>query len=138
MYRSGDLGSWRPDGTIEYIGRNDSQVKIRGFRIELGDIECHLATIAGVREAVVLAREESGEARLVAYLTSEEGAQLSAAALKAELLKRLPVYMMPSDFVFLPQMPISGSGKIDRRALLAPGLSHSSSTVSRAASSRSP
>ncbi|MGO4780764.1 hypothetical protein AB4084_35330, partial [Lysobacter sp. 2RAB21] len=74
MYKTGDLGRWRADGTIEYLGRNDAQVKIRGFRIELGEIETQLAACEGVREAVVIAREDSpGDKRLVAYLLAHDG-----------------------------------------------------------------
>lgn len=121
MYRSGDLGSWQPDGKIEYRGRNDSQVKVRGFRIELGEIEHHLAAIDGIREAIVKVSEDSpGEARLVAYLTENEGAGLTTPVIRRELLRRLPVHMVPTDFIILPQMPLNGSGKIDRKALPLP------------------
>jgi amino acid adenylation domain-containing protein len=121
MYRSGDLGLWHPDGTIEYLGRNDSQVKVRGFRVELGDIEAHLAACPGVREAVVVVRKDSPEdARLVAYLTAEEGVQLSAPKVRALLAQRLPIYMVPNEYVILSHLPLSANGKIDRKALPAP------------------
>ena len=101
MYRTGDLARWAADGSIEYLGRNDDQVKIRGFRIELGEIEARLAPAEGVREAVVIAREDSpGDQRLVAYWLADEGAAPTCAQLRA-LLQRLPEYMVPSAFVRL-------------------------------------
>ncbi|HZX27798.1 MAG TPA: amino acid adenylation domain-containing protein, partial [Telluria sp.] len=123
MYKTGDLGRWLTDGTIEYIGRNDFQVKIRGFRIELGEIEARLASCAGVREAVVIAREDSpGDKRLVAYLIAdpELGQPLAAAELRSELAASLPEYMLPAAFVQLDAFPISPNGKLDRKALPAP------------------
>ena len=118
MYRSGDLGRWLSDGKIEYRGRNDSQVKVRGFRIELGEIEHHLNNVDGVREGVVLsAADASGDIRLVAYVTADEGVELTAAKLRGELLRRLPVHMLPSEYQILRQMPLNGSGKIDRKSL---------------------
>ena len=118
IYRSGDLGRWREDGTVEYRGRNDSQVKVRGFRIELGEIEHHLSEIVGVREGVVLALQDaSGDAKLIAYVTQNEGSELTAQSLRGELLRRLPIYMVPSDYQILLQMPMNGSGKTDRKAL---------------------
>ncbi|OUM08469.1 non-ribosomal peptide synthetase [Pseudomonas syringae] len=122
LYKTGDLGRWMADGRLEYAGRNDFQVKIRGFRIELGEIENALLACPGLREAVVIAREDNpGEAsstRLVAYVC---GAATSAEALREQLLKRLPEYMVPSAFVQLDAMPLTANGKLDRRALPAPG-----------------
>ncbi|HLD68435.1 MAG TPA: amino acid adenylation domain-containing protein, partial [Pseudomonas sp.] len=121
LYKTGDLGRWLPDGNLEYLGRNDDQVKIRGLRIELGEIEALLAACPGVREAVVIAREddEASGKRLVAYLC---GKPASAEQLRAELLKRLPDYMVPSAFVQLDALPLTPNGKLDRRALPAPSL----------------
>ncbi len=122
LYKTGDLGRWKADGSLEYAGRNDFQVKIRGFRIELGEIESALLASGSVREAVVIAREDNpGEAsssRLVAYVCGEP---TSAEELRALLLKRLPEYMVPSAFVQLESMPLTANGKLDRRALPAPG-----------------
>ncbi|MCF5710655.1 amino acid adenylation domain-containing protein, partial [Pseudomonas syringae] len=121
MYRSGDLGRWLADGNIEYLGRNDDQVKLRGFRIELSEIESQLAACPGVREAVVLVRElRPGDKRLVAYLTAQEGVELSAAQLREQLSQRLAEYMIPSAFVTLARYPLTPNGKLDRRALPAP------------------
>jgi amino acid adenylation domain-containing protein len=128
LYRTGDLARWRPDGTLEYLGRNDFQVKIRGFRIELGEIEAQLARFPHVRDAVVVAREDSpGEKRLVAYLTPRDAARddstlLNAEALRTHLKSAMPDYMVPSAFVVLESLPLTSNGKIDRRALPAPGV----------------
>lgn len=120
LYRSGDLGRWRSDGTIEYLGRNDQQVKLRGYRIELGEIEAQLSRHAQVKEVVVLAREdEPGEKRLVAYVTAREG-ELSIETLRAQLQGMLPEYMVPSAYVVLAQLPLTPNGKVDRKQLPAP------------------
>ncbi|WP_141554442.1 non-ribosomal peptide synthetase, partial [Xenorhabdus kozodoii] len=124
MYKTGDLGRWLPDGTIEYLGRNDFQVKLRGFRIELGEIEARLTQCDGVREAVVIARaDEPGQKRLVAYLRPEDGMVLVPAALREQLSQHLADYMLPSAFVTLETFPLTPNGKLDRKALPAPDVS---------------
>jgi len=118
--QTGDLGRFFADGNIEFLGRNDFQVKIRGFRIELGEIESRMLEHPGVREAVVLAREEGGDKRLVAYYTVAEGAEMGAEALKAHLACTLASYMVPAAYVQLSALPLTPNGKLDRQGLPAP------------------
>ncbi|MBZ5509457.1 MAG: amino acid adenylation domain-containing protein, partial [Acidobacteriia bacterium] len=126
MYKTGDLGRWLVDGTIEFLGRNDDQVKIRGFRIELGEIEARLAECAGIQQAVVVAREEGGgEKRLVAYYTSSERSDAGKESvgpeqLRAQLAPQLPEYMVPAAYVRMEKMPLTTNGKLDRKALPEP------------------
>jgi amino acid adenylation domain-containing protein len=121
MYRTGDLSRFRRDGAIEYLGRNDFQVKIRGFRIELGEIEAGLHACEGVADAVVLAREDRpGDMRLVAYVVPKDGAEPTPASLREQLARGLAEHMLPALFLFLPALPVSANGKLDRRALPAP------------------
>ncbi|HKV06574.1 MAG TPA: amino acid adenylation domain-containing protein [Thermoanaerobaculia bacterium] len=120
LYRTGDLARHREDGAIEYLGRTDYQVKVRGFRIELGEIEAALLACPGVREAAVAVHErEDGHRRLVAYLAAGDPAP-GVEALRSLLGKRLPDYMVPALFVPLPALPLTPSGKVDRRALPPP------------------
>jgi amino acid adenylation domain-containing protein len=123
LYRTGDLGRWRSDGTLEYLGRNDYQVKIRGYRVELGEIEAQLARHAQVKEAAVIAREDApGERRLVAYVTRRDQGDPTVEELRAHLKAVLPEYMVPSAIVMLECLPLTPSGKLDRRALPMPEL----------------
>ena len=119
MYRTGDLVKKRPDGKLDYLGRADFQVKIRGHRIELGEIETALETAGGIRQAVVIAREDQpGDVRLVGYVTAD--GPVDEAALKAGLAAHLPEVMIPAHLVRLDTFPLTPNGKVDRKALPAP------------------
>ena len=121
LYRTGDLARWQPRGTVEYLGRLDHQLKVRGFRIEPGEIEAVLASHPGVREAVVVARGgEVGDRRLVAYVVPAGDAPPAAGELRRHLGERLPEHMVPAIYVPLPALPLTASGKVDRRALPTP------------------
>ncbi len=122
LYRTGDLARHAPDGTVEFLGRLDHQVKIRGHRIELGEIEAVLGQQPGVREAVVIAREDSpGDRRLVGYLRALPGQAISIANVRAALRDKLPEAMVPSHLVVLDAFPLTPNAKIDRKALPPPG-----------------
>jgi len=130
MYRTGDLCKWQSAGVIEFLGRNDFQVKIRGYRIELGEIEAQLLQHAGITDAAVVAREDiAGEKRLVAYYTcrqqspwTREGVEQTVRSeeLRAHLSAALPEFMVPAAYVKMDRLPLTPSGKLDRKALPAP------------------
>ncbi|HLP60503.1 MAG TPA: amino acid adenylation domain-containing protein, partial [Candidatus Deferrimicrobium sp.] len=121
LYHTGDLARWLSDGNIEFLGRIDQQVKIRGFRIELGEIENRLLNYPGIKEAIVLAQEESsGDKYLCAYIVSSS--EYEAAGIREFLLKGLPDYMIPSYFVSLEQIPLTPNGKVDRNRLPLPQI----------------
>jgi amino acid adenylation domain-containing protein len=121
LYKTGDLARYLPDGHIEFLGRIDHQTKLRGFRIELGEIEAVLEQHPAIRQAVVLNREEApGNMRLVAYLVADREAVPTVSALHRFLKHTLPDYMVPAAFVILDGLPLTPSGKVDRRALPAP------------------
>jgi amino acid adenylation domain-containing protein len=124
LYKTGDLARYLPDGTLEFLGRNDDQVKIRGYRIELGEIEAALAQHPAVRKSAVIAYDDpSGGKRLAAYIVlSQHQAMLSMRELRSYLQAKLPEYMIPSVFVPLETLPLTPSGKINRRALPTPDL----------------
>jgi amino acid adenylation domain-containing protein/thioester reductase-like protein len=131
LYKTGDLARYLPDGNIEYLGRIDNQVKIRGFRIELGEIESILSQHPGVRENVVVVREDiSGEKPLVAYFVSQLEQTLTANELRIFLKEKLPQYMVPSAVVKLEFLPITPNGKVDRKALPVPNADNTQLAVS--------
>lgn len=117
IYRTGDLAFFKEDGTIEFLGRSDHQVKIRGHRIELGEIEATLSEHQEIREAVVIAREDSeGDVRLVAYIIWKNGSSVQTSDLKDYLKVKLPDYMIPSHYLTIDKFPLTPNGKIDRKA----------------------
>jgi amino acid adenylation domain-containing protein/thioester reductase-like protein len=117
LYRTGDLGRWMPDGSIEYVGRKDFQVKLRGFRIELGEIESAISSFDFVTQALVLLKGSGENAYLVAYYTIKPGHEVNINHLKQHLRLLLPEYMIPQQLVQLDHFPITINGKIDRKTL---------------------
>jgi len=121
LYRTGDRGSYQPTGALVYVGRGDGQVKLRGYRIEVGEIEQVLREELAVREAVVVLRTEpAGGKRLVGYVVGEPDEQQRAGGWRERMKRRVPEYMLPAQVLWLPQVPLTPSGKLDRRALPAP------------------
>src|SRR5262249_31370057 len=119
-YCTGDLGVIRGGGGIECLGRRDHQVKLRGYRIELEEIERALMRIDGVREAVVVMREEAGEKRLIGYIVNDEKEGKNERESREELKKELPEYMAPAVIMRIEKLPLTPNGKIDRRGLPSP------------------
>jgi acyl carrier protein len=125
LYRTGDLARRLVNGDLEYLGRIDHQVKIRGFRVELGEIESIISVFSGIREVVVIAREDKpGDKKLVAYFCST--GEVAPDALRAHLRVRLPDYMLPASFVRMDALPLTANGKVDRLALPAPDVTRAS------------
>jgi amino acid adenylation domain-containing protein len=123
VYRTGDRGRWRNDGTLEHLGRLDFQVKVRGYRIELGEIEANLLKHKDIERAVVLVREdEPGDVRLVAYVVPAAARTIDPEAMRTFLRAGLPEYMVPAHVVALPAIPLLPNGKIDRKALPRPAM----------------
>jgi amino acid adenylation domain-containing protein len=120
LYRSGDLARFRPDGALEYLGRLDHQVKVRGFRIELGEIEAVLSRHPAVAEALLIAVGDREDRALAAYVVLAEGSTPEVSVLREHLLARLPEFMIPAYWVFLPALPLNANGKVDRKALPHP------------------
>ena len=124
LYKTGDLARYLPDGNLQYLGRKDNQVKVRGFRIELGEIEAILAQHSAVTQAAVTVKtDESGNSRLIAYLVTES--EVSSEEFKQFLGEQLPNYSIPSAYVVLDVLPLTPSGKLDRRSLPEPQIARS-------------
>lgn len=129
LYKTGDLGRYRSDGVIEYLGRCDEQVKIRGCRVELGEIEAAFSKHPAVRDAAaVIWQDERGESRIVAYVITEPLNAPSIAEFREFVGERLPSHMVPNHVVHLKEMPLTANGKLDRQALPGPDSSRDSKT----------
>ncbi|HEX3530991.1 MAG TPA: condensation domain-containing protein, partial [Thermoanaerobaculia bacterium] len=118
LYRTGDRVRRRPDGRLDLLGRADTQVKIRGFRIEPGEIEAALTALPAVAQAAVVAGDEGGDRRLVAWVVARQAESLSVATLRTALRERLPDFMIPAVFAFVEELPRTANGKVDRGALM--------------------
>ncbi|MDC8455651.1 non-ribosomal peptide synthetase [Marinobacter sp. DS40M6] len=127
LYATGDLAKWTPDGNLQHLGRMDDQVKVRGYRIELGDIESALAACADIKSACAYVWELApGDARIVGCVVSESGDVPNVVSIRKELRKLLPAYMIPQYIIAIDSIPLSPSGKMDRRRLPKPELRESS------------
>ncbi|NOQ70383.1 MAG: amino acid adenylation domain-containing protein [Crocinitomix sp.] len=115
MYKTGDIGKWSSSGQVEFIGRIDDQVKVRGYRIELGEIEYQLEQIPQIKQAVVIIKNIRDESEIIAYYQLSK--QLQKSEIKAQLLEKLPEYMLPSAFIELPEIPMNANGKVDKKQL---------------------
>ena len=122
LYRTGDLVRWRDDGQLEYLGRLDHQVKIRGLRVELGEVEAKLLALPDICDAAVVAQENLGGSRLVAYVVPQVEVALNTSTLRQQLNQQLPDFMVPSMVVMLHALPLTPNGKVDRKALPAPEM----------------
>ncbi|WP_428253041.1 alpha/beta fold hydrolase, partial [Gynuella sp.] len=123
LYRTGDLGRWRADGRLEFLGRRDNQVKIRGFRIELGEVEAALAGLPGTADVAVIAHPgPSGDHRLAGYVVAQPGVTLTVSQLREGLRQALPDYMIPNTLTLLDAMPLNAADKIDRKRLSLPDV----------------
>jgi pristinamycin I synthase-3/4 len=131
LYRTGDRARRRADGTLEFLGRADHQVKVRGFRVEPGEVEAALREHPAVREALVVLREHRGEGVLVGYVVPAGGIAPAQAELRAWLARRLPEHMLPAALVALDALPLTPSGKADRRALPAPDFAAAGAAAPR-------
>ncbi|MFJ2766424.1 amino acid adenylation domain-containing protein [Streptomyces sp. NPDC087300] len=121
MYRTGDLVRWTPDGDLVFVGRNDDQVSLRGYRVELGEVEAAIRQVPGVaRAAATVIEDATGDRRLIGYAVPEAGRRLDPAAVRSEVGDRLPGYLTPSQVVALDELPLTASGKLDRKALPEP------------------
>nr|WP_258957390.1 non-ribosomal peptide synthetase [Bacillus wiedmannii] len=127
IYRTGDLARWNEDGNIEYLGRIDEQVKIRGFRIELGEIEERIRDVEGISDAVVIIKENNGDKYLCGYVITTQN--IDVANIKKKLGENLPEYMIPAFITQLERLPVTRSGKIDKKGLPEPNITSSESYV---------
>jgi len=121
LYRTGDRGQFLPDGRIELAGRADRQVKVRGYRVELGEVETMIRTLPDVEDVAVVSQPTESDHRLIAYVCFRSGEAASVSALREYLRERVPDYMLPSVYVFLPSLPRTPIGKVDVMALPSPG-----------------
>jgi acyl-coenzyme A synthetase/AMP-(fatty) acid ligase len=130
MYRTGDIGRWLSDGSLEFLGRRDEQVKVNGYRVELGEVENRLLTIPGIAEAAVVVAGQSGDGRrLVGFYTGDPA--LTAAGLRDRLAESLPGYMIPAEWHRLDSLPLNENSKVDKRRLAGLAQEHGAAHTRR-------